>query len=79
MKSIDFLKAHNVAVDQSLELFGDVETYNDTLVEFKNGIDGKLERIDKFFKEGKLETIENDSLFNNNIFLKGQKDGGNII
>jgi len=54
MKSIDFLKAHNVAVDQSLELFGDVETYNDTLVEFKNGIDGKLERIDKFFKEGDM-------------------------
>ncbi len=54
MKSIDFLKAHNVAVDQSLELFGDVETYNETLVEFKNGIDGKLERIDKFFKEGDM-------------------------
>ena len=54
MKSIDFLREHNVAVDQSLELFGDIETYNETLVEFKNGIDGKLERIDKFFKEADM-------------------------
>ncbi len=54
MKSIDFLREHNVAVDQSLELFGDIETYNETLVEFKNGIEGKLERIDKFFKEADM-------------------------
>ena len=54
MKSIDFLKEHNVAVDQSLELFGDVDTYNETLTEFKNGIDGKLQRIDKFFKDGDM-------------------------
>lgn len=54
MKSIDFLKEHNVAVDQSLELFGDIETYNETLVEFQKGIDGKLERIEKFYKEGDM-------------------------
>ena len=54
MKSIDFLREHNVAVDQSLELFGDIETYNETLVEFQKGIDGKLERIEKFYKDGDM-------------------------
>ncbi len=54
MKTIDFLKEHNVAVDQSLELFGDIDTYNETLVEFQKGIDGKLERIEKFYKDGDM-------------------------
>ena len=31
MKSIDFLREHNVAVDQSLELFGDIETYKEII------------------------------------------------
>ena len=42
MKSIDFLREHNV------------ETYNETLVEFQKGIDGKLERIEKFYKDGDM-------------------------
>ena len=54
MKTIDFLKEHNVNVDQSLELFGDIDTYNETLVEFQKGIDGKLERIEKFYKDGDM-------------------------
>lgn len=54
MKTIDFLKEHNVNVDQSLELFGDIETYNETLKEFQKGIDGKLERIEKFFHDGDM-------------------------
>ncbi len=51
MKDINFLREHNVDVNKSLELFGDIETYNDTLMEFKEGIDGKLEQIDKYFKD----------------------------
>ena len=51
MKDISFLKEHGVDVNSSLELFGDIDTYNETLIEFKNGIDGKLEQIDKFFKD----------------------------
>ena len=46
MKSVDFLKNNNVNVDQSLELFGDIETYNETLKEFQNGIDNKLNASD---------------------------------
>ena len=51
MKDISYLKEHGVDVNSSLELFGDIDTYNETLIEFKNGIDGKLEQIDKFFKD----------------------------
>lgn len=54
MKSVEFLKANNVKVEESLELFGDIETYNETLKEFQKGIAGKLMQIDKFFKEGDM-------------------------
>lgn len=49
MKTIEYLKSNNVNVDQSLELFGDIETYNETLKEFKNGIDEKLNLITSYF------------------------------
>lgn len=51
MKDINFLKEHNVDVNKSLELFGDIETYNETLMEFKEGIDGKLDQIAKYYKD----------------------------
>ena len=54
MKSIDFLKNNNVNVDQSLELFGDIETYNETLKEFQNGIDNKLNEITKNYNEADM-------------------------
>ena len=54
MKSVDFLKNNNVNVDQSLELFGDIETYNETLKEFQNGIDNKLNEITKNYNEADM-------------------------
>ena len=39
MKDINFLKQNNVDVDKCLELFGDIETYNDTIKEFQSGLD----------------------------------------
>ena len=50
MRSVEFLKNNKVNVDQSLELFGDIETYNETLVEFQNSLGSKLEEIDKYYK-----------------------------
>ena len=49
MKDINFLRNNKVNVDQSLELFGDIETYNETLVEFQKSIDQKLSEIDKYY------------------------------
>lgn len=54
MKTVEFLKANEVDIDKSLELFGDIETYNETLTEFQKGINGKMARIDKFYKEGDM-------------------------
>ena len=41
MKSIDFLKEKGVSIEDSLNLFGDVETYNATIGELLVGIHQK--------------------------------------
>lgn len=51
MKDINYLKQNNVDVNKCLELFGDVETYNETIKEFNKSIDGKLSQIDKYYKD----------------------------
>lgn len=48
MKDVNILKNNGVNVEASLELFGDMETYNDTLETFLNEIDEKLENISKY-------------------------------
>lgn len=48
MKNVDFLKQNNVNVDKSLELFGDIETYNETLETFLAEVETKLENIKKY-------------------------------
>ena len=48
MKSIEFLKSHNVDVDKSLELFGDMTIYNETMQDFLDGIDEKKNNLKKF-------------------------------
>ena len=45
MKDIEFLKSKGVDVDKSLEIFGDVNTYNDSLGEFVSGIDEKIKKL----------------------------------
>lgn len=60
MKTIEFLKENDVDINQSLELFGDVETYNETLKEFKNGINGKLEQLKKYYED---EDMPNYAIF----------------
>lgn len=54
MKDINFLKQHNVDIDSSLELFGDIDTYNETIKEFKTGLNSKLEQIAKNYQENDL-------------------------
>ena len=54
MKSIDFLKNNGVDLNKCLELFGDVETYNETLKGFNKSVDGKLAQIDNFLNEGDM-------------------------
>ena len=55
MKDAEFLKQHNVDVEKSLELFGDMETYNDTIKEFQTGIPKKIAEIEKYYNAKDME------------------------
>ena len=48
MKDVNILKNNGVDLDSSLELFGDMAMYDDTLNEFLNGINEKLNDIEKY-------------------------------
>ena len=50
MKDINILKNNGINLEKSLELFGDMETYNETLQTFLNDIDAKIENL-KNYKE----------------------------
>ena len=57
MKDVNLLTSNGVNVDQSLELFGDMDTYNDTLEEFLAGVGEKIEDLRKFSKQECIFTI----------------------
>ena len=48
MKDVNLLTSNGVNIEQSLELFGDMDTYNDTLEEFLAGVGEKIENIKKY-------------------------------
>lgn len=48
MMDINFLKANNVDVNKSLELFGDIETYNNTIGDFLIGAKDKLPKLEMY-------------------------------
>lgn len=48
MKDVNILLANGVNVKKSLELFGDMETYDETLEDFLTDIDGRLEELKKY-------------------------------
>ena len=48
MLDINYLKENHVDVDKSLELFGDLEVYNETFKDFLDGIDEKLTNLKKY-------------------------------
>ncbi len=50
--NVEFLKQNGVDVEKSLELFGDMQTYNDTIGEFILGASSKLPKLEEY-KNGK--------------------------
>ena len=48
MKDITFLTENGVDVAQSMEFLGDIETYNDVIVEFLNSIEEKRNKIKEY-------------------------------
>lgn len=60
MKDAGLLKTNNVDVDASLELWGDMDSYNESLKEFKDSLNSKL---------ASLESYKNASDWNNYAIL----------
>lgn len=54
MKDVNYLISNGVNVEKSLELFGDMETYNDTLGEFLVGVHEKLNQIKEYKESGDM-------------------------
>ena len=50
MKSIKFLEDKGVDIKKSLELFGDIDTYNDTIGEYLVGIHTKINELIKLME-----------------------------
>lgn len=60
MKDKGFLINHGVNVEKSLELFGDMETYNETMYDFLANVSEKITKI-KEYKE--ISDMENYAIF----------------
>lgn len=54
MRDVNLLTSNGVNVQQSLELFGDMEMYDDTMGDFLDSVPGKLEKIDNYKKAGSM-------------------------
>ncbi len=65
MKSIDFLEKNCVDIKKSLELFGDINTYNETIGEFLVGIHTKAKQL--------ISCMEKQDLTNYAIYAHSMK------
>ena len=54
MQDINYLKANGVDIDQSLEIFGNIETYNETIGEFLHGMDDKINKLNNYKNAGDM-------------------------
>lgn len=61
MKDVNLLISNGVNIEKSLELFGDMETYNDTLHDFLNEVEGKLAKIKAYKENGDMANYAIDA------------------
>ncbi len=54
MKDINVLKNNNVNLEKSLEIFGDMDTYNDMLVTFHSEIFAKIDELIKYKEDADM-------------------------
>ncbi len=54
MKDVNILTSNGVNVAASLELFGDMATYDETVVDFLSGVEEKLSNIKKYKENGDM-------------------------
>ena len=48
MRSVEYLKSQGVDVDQSLDIFGDISTYNSSIGEFTAGVTEKIKKMETY-------------------------------
>ncbi len=48
MNNIEILKSNNVDIDAALELWGDMDSYNESLLEFKESLNSKLASLENY-------------------------------
>ena len=51
MKTIEYLKKNGVDLNKCLELFGDIETYNETIKGFCKSLESKLNQLESYYNE----------------------------
>lgn len=51
---LSYLKKNNIDIDRSIELLGDVETYNETLKDFMSKIQERFEKLQEYIKESNM-------------------------
>lgn len=66
MKSIKFLEENGVAIKESLGLFGNMETYNETIGDFLVGIHDKIKKL--------INCMESRDLANYTIYAHSMKN-----
>lgn len=54
MKDVNYLIQNGVDVKKSLELFGDINLYNETIVDFLNSIEEKIGNLEKYKQTGDM-------------------------
>lgn len=55
MKNPEFLTSKGVDLQKSLELFGDIQTYNDTIGDFISGATGKTNKLKEYISTNDME------------------------
>ncbi len=72
----DYLKENGVDVDKALELFGDIDTYNDTLKEFIKEVP---ETLDKLRKSKEISDMQNYAIYAHSIKSDARYFGFNTL
>ena len=72
---MEFLKENGIDIDKSLELLGDIETYNEILNDFYSELDDKLENLTNYKDEYALHRADGSrTKISGTAFLRDSKN-----
>lgn len=75
MKGVNVLIENGIDVEKSLELFGDIETYNDSLTTFLDHMESRVEKLKKYKEISDMASyqIEVHALKSDSLYFGFQK------